>query len=85
MPEQGRIAVNFINDLVLVHHQQSSTSLAYDIELRGEDIGSGVQRHFPILPPMSLAEVNISCKGEAIPFSTFYLLDMSTMNYLYAF
>uniref|UniRef100_A0A5K3FEN3 Mic1 domain-containing protein n=1 Tax=Mesocestoides corti TaxID=53468 RepID=A0A5K3FEN3_MESCO len=62
VPEQGRIAVNFISDLVLVHHQHSRTSLAYDIALKGKETEGGVERHYPILPPISLADVNIPCK-----------------------
>ncbi|CDS37789.1 Colon cancer associated Mic1 [Echinococcus multilocularis] len=77
VPEVGRIAVSFVRDLVLVHHQHSRTSLAYDIAsaagttsaTRGlsgnerlDDYG-GPQYHYPLLPPVSLAEVSIPCKN----------------------
>ncbi|KAL7059454.1 hypothetical protein AAHC03_013072 [Spirometra sp. Aus1] len=62
VPEQGQIAVNFVDNLILVHHKLSKTSLAYDIAVEGEFV-EGVQRHFPILPPISLAEFKIPCKS----------------------
>uniref|UniRef100_A0A0X3NTV2 Uncharacterized protein C18orf8 n=1 Tax=Schistocephalus solidus TaxID=70667 RepID=A0A0X3NTV2_SCHSO len=62
VPEQGQIAVNFVDNLILVHHKLSKTSLAYDIAVEGEFV-DGVQRHFPILPPISLAEFKIPCKS----------------------
>ncbi len=42
---------------------------------RGDDIGGGMWRHFPILPQMPLAEVNTSCKGKVnsiFPFTTYW-------------
>ncbi|KAL5966582.1 Regulator of MON1-CCZ1 complex [Taenia solium] len=66
VPEVGRIAVSFVRDLVLVHHQHSHTSLAYDIasadgvelaEKEGFDDRIGPRYHYPLLPPVSLAEM----------------------------
>ncbi|VDN16393.1 unnamed protein product [Dibothriocephalus latus] len=62
VPEQGQIAVNFVDNLILVHHKLSKTSLAYDIAIEGELV-DGVQKHFPMLPPISLAEFKIPCKS----------------------
>ncbi|VDK20631.1 unnamed protein product [Taenia asiatica] len=72
VPEVGRIAVSFVRDLVLVHHQHSHTSLAYDIasadgvelaEKEGFDDRISPRYHYPLLPPVSLAEVSIPCKS----------------------
>ncbi len=50
-----------------------SYSFAYEIGLMGEDIGGGLQKHFPILQPMSHAEVKISCKSETKSFFSIIL------------
>lgn len=69
VPEVGRIAVTFVRDLVLVHHQHSRTSLAYDIaaSAAGDPVNEGdsdePKVHYPLLPPVSLEDVCISCKG----------------------
>ncbi|KAM7542485.1 hypothetical protein Aperf_G00000018609 [Anoplocephala perfoliata] len=68
VPEVGRIAVTFVRDLVLVHHQHSRTSLAYDIAATvagdplDEEESDGPRLHYPLLPPVSLEEVSIPCK-----------------------
>lgn len=68
VPEVGRIAVTFVRDLVLVHHQHSRTSLAYDIAATsiGDRDSDGVKVHFPLLPPVPIEEVSIPCKGQRI-------------------
>ncbi|VDM35209.1 unnamed protein product [Hydatigera taeniaeformis] len=66
VPEVGRIAVSFVRNLVLVHHQHSRTSLAYDIASADDeefDDCIGPRYHYPLLPPVSLAEVSIPCKN----------------------
>lgn len=46
---QGRFAINIVDDLVIVHHQASKTSLIFDIFLPGEaDSVSGVITHVPL-------------------------------------
>ncbi|VDL17541.1 unnamed protein product [Hymenolepis diminuta] len=68
VPEVGRIAVTFVRDLVLVHHQHSRTSLAYDIAASAagdpvNEVDSDEPKvHYPLLPPVSLEDVCISCK-----------------------
>nr|CDS27918.1 Colon cancer associated Mic1 [Hymenolepis microstoma] len=68
VPEVGRIALTFVRDLVLVHHQHSRTSLAYDIAALAagdpvnEGDSDGPKLHYPLLPPVSLEDVCVSCK-----------------------
>lgn len=46
---QGRFAMNIVDDLVIVHHQASKTSLIFDIMLPGErDPVSGILTHVPL-------------------------------------
>lgn len=46
----GRFAMNIVDDLVVVHHQASETSLLFDIALKGEPSGDDVMLHLPITP-----------------------------------
>lgn len=46
---QGRFAMNIVDDLVIVHHQASKTSLIFDIMLPGErDSVTGIVTHAPL-------------------------------------
>lgn len=49
----GRFALNVVDNLVVVHHQVSKTSLLYDIRLPGES-GLGVTCHQPFLSPLPI-------------------------------
>ncbi|XP_046386131.1 regulator of MON1-CCZ1 complex [Ischnura elegans] len=46
----GRFAVNIVDNLVIVHHEASKTSVLYDIRLPGET-DCGITRHKPVAPP----------------------------------
>ncbi|XP_064472705.1 regulator of MON1-CCZ1 complex-like [Ornithodoros turicata] len=46
----GRFAANVVDNLVIVHHQSSRTSMLFDIRLPGESDGF-VNYHRPIVPP----------------------------------
>lgn len=51
----GRFAMNVVDDLIIVHHQASSTSLLFDIALTGEvDPVSKVVCHTPLVPGRSI-------------------------------
>lgn len=63
----GRFAMNIVDDLIVVHHQASGTSLLFDIALNdnGETDQTGLVNHAPITPaksikPFSLALPSIS-------------------------
>ncbi|KAG1694155.1 Regulator of MON1-CCZ1 complex [Nymphon striatum] len=50
----GRFAINIVDNLIIVHHQESKTSLLFDIKLPGESDGY-VCYHHPVTNPMSIA------------------------------
>lgn len=50
----GRFAMNIVDDLLVVHHQASSTSLLFDIALTGEVDASGIACHSPLTPAKSI-------------------------------
>lgn len=49
----GRFAINVVDNLIVVHHQVSKTSLVYDIHTPGE-LGNGVTYHQPFLSPLPI-------------------------------
>ncbi|XP_018789657.1 PREDICTED: uncharacterized protein C18orf8 [Bactrocera latifrons] len=49
----GRFAINTVDNLIVVHHQASATSLLFDIALNGEQ-ANGVTYHTPITPGRSI-------------------------------
>ena len=54
----GNFALNVLDNLIIIHHQSSKTSMAFDIGLGGENDGS-VTRHHPILPPLPICPFKI--------------------------
>ncbi len=44
----GRFAINIVDDLVVVHHQTSQTSLIFDINLQSSEMMGSVKLHSPI-------------------------------------
>ncbi|XP_078723047.1 regulator of MON1-CCZ1 complex isoform X2 [Lampetra fluviatilis] len=49
----GRFAVNVVDNLFIVHHQTSKTSLVFDIRM-GKEFDGHVNIHYPVLPPASI-------------------------------
>lgn len=67
----GRFAMNIVDDLVVVHHQASKTSLLFDIALKGNLNNDGVTTHSPIIPgkplkPFSLRLPSLSFDSQSI-------------------
>ncbi|XP_055696942.1 regulator of MON1-CCZ1 complex isoform X1 [Phlebotomus papatasi] len=68
----GRFAINIIDDLVIVHHQATATSLLFDVAQSGEmDPISKVIYHHPIIPgkplrPFALKLPSISLDGQTV-------------------
>ncbi|KAH0517402.1 hypothetical protein LTLLF_121065 [Microtus ochrogaster] len=54
----GKFALNVVDNLVVVHHQDTETSVIFDIKLRGEFDGS-VTFHHPVLPARSIQPYQI--------------------------
>ncbi|KAI1287649.1 hypothetical protein HDE_09955 [Halotydeus destructor] len=53
---RGRFAISVVDNLVVVHHQTSQTSLVYDICLPCDRSESNVTFHSPIVPPYPIKE-----------------------------
>lgn len=57
----GKFALNVVDNLVVVHHQSSRTSLIFDIKLKETD--GAVNIHQPVLPAQSIHPYKISVTG----------------------
>nr|XP_058896840.1 regulator of MON1-CCZ1 complex isoform X2 [Kogia breviceps] len=60
----GKFALNVVDNLVVVHHQDTETSVIFDIRLRGEFDGT-VTLHHPVLPARSIQPYQIPVAGPA--------------------
>ncbi|XP_034851793.1 regulator of MON1-CCZ1 complex isoform X3 [Mirounga leonina] len=60
----GKFALNVVDNLVVVHHQDTETSVIFDIKLRGEFDGT-VTFHHPVLPARSIQPYQIPMAGPA--------------------
>ncbi|XP_076061105.1 regulator of MON1-CCZ1 complex protein bulli [Oratosquilla oratoria] len=49
----GRFAVNIVDNLIIVHHQASKSSLLFDVQLGGE-VSNGTTSVFPVTVPRSV-------------------------------
>lgn len=45
----GRFAINIVDDLIVVHHQTSKSSLIFDINLSQSELYGGAKCHVPIV------------------------------------
>lgn len=68
----GRLAMNIVDDLIIVHHQSSKTSMIFDIASGGElDAVNNILCHRPVtagkpLKPFSLKLPSISLDGQSM-------------------
>ncbi|KAM9331635.1 LOW QUALITY PROTEIN: regulator of MON1-CCZ1 complex [Pholidichthys leucotaenia] len=62
---QGKFALNVVDNLVVVHHQSSQTSLIFDIKLKESD-SSSVSSHQPVPPPAAHHPYRIPLSGPAV-------------------
>ncbi|XP_078254098.1 regulator of MON1-CCZ1 complex isoform X2 [Rhinoraja longicauda] len=60
----GKFALNVVDNLVVVHHQSSQTSMIFDIKLRAEFDGA-VTIHQQVLLPLSIEPCKIPRAGPA--------------------
>uniref|UniRef100_A0A8C3J6T2 Regulator of MON1-CCZ1 n=1 Tax=Calidris pygmaea TaxID=425635 RepID=A0A8C3J6T2_9CHAR len=60
----GKFALNVVDNLVVVHHQDTETSVIFDIKLKGEFDGSTTIHQF-VLPPRSIQPYQIPVAGPA--------------------
>ena len=49
----GRFAINVIDNLIVVHHQASKTSMIFDLKLNGEYDGQ-IAYYYPVLSPLPI-------------------------------
>ncbi|XP_036409459.1 regulator of MON1-CCZ1 complex [Megalops cyprinoides] len=59
----GKFALNVVDNLVVVHHQSSQTSIIFDIKLK--DLDSALNVHQPVLPARSIHPYKIPLTGTA--------------------
>nr|CAI5833786.1 unnamed protein product [Callosobruchus analis] len=62
----GRFAINVVDDMILIHHQASRSSLVFDVALPGESDGT-VKYHTPVVPAKSIKPVSLSLPGLIEP------------------
>ncbi|NXV45102.1 RMC1 protein, partial [Uria aalge] len=60
----GKFALNVVDNLVVVHHQDTETSVIFDIRLKAEFDGSTTIHQF-VLPPRSIQPYQIPVAGPA--------------------
>lgn len=52
--------MNIVDDLIVVHHQATATSLLFDISTSGEgDPVTGIISHSPIVPGKSIKSISL--------------------------
>ncbi|XP_053105402.1 regulator of MON1-CCZ1 complex isoform X2 [Hemicordylus capensis] len=66
----GKFALNVVDNLVVVHHQDTETSIIFDIKLKGEFDGT-VTLHQFVLPARSIQPYQIPVAGPASVTSQF--------------
>nr|XP_028593007.1 regulator of MON1-CCZ1 complex [Podarcis muralis] len=66
----GKFALNVVDNLVVVHHQDTETSIIFDIRLKGESDGT-VTLHQLVLPARSIQPYQIPVAGSASVTSQF--------------
>uniref|UniRef100_A0A3B5KUC5 Uncharacterized protein n=1 Tax=Xiphophorus couchianus TaxID=32473 RepID=A0A3B5KUC5_9TELE len=59
----GKFALNIVDNLIVVHHQSSQTSLIFDTRLKEPDCA--VNTHQPVLPARSIHPYRIPLSGPA--------------------
>lgn len=59
----GKFALNVVDNLVVVHHQSSQTSLIFDVKLKEVDCAVS---HQPVLPARSIAPYRIPLSGPSV-------------------
>lgn len=80
----GRFAVNVVDNLVMVHHQASKTSVIFDIRLEGKSDGY-VTYHFPVLPALGIKPFKLllpSVNMQAGTDKTEYNCELYSANWI---
>ncbi|XP_064605810.1 regulator of MON1-CCZ1 complex-like [Liolophura sinensis] len=80
----GRFATNVVDNLVVVHHQASKTSMVFDIKLEGENDGY-ITHHHPVLSPLPIKPCKLLLPGLNIPSGpekTEYTCELYSPNWI---
>lgn len=57
----GRFAINVVDNLIVVHHQASKTSMIFDLKLNAEYDGQ-ISYHYPVLSPLPIQPCHVAQK-----------------------
>lgn len=60
----GRFAVNVVDNLIVVHHQASKTSMLFDLKLNAEYDGQ-ISYHYPVLSPLPIQPCQLEQKNSS--------------------
>ncbi|CAL1531094.1 unnamed protein product [Lymnaea stagnalis] len=80
----GRFAINVVDNLIMVHHQASKTSVIFDIRLEGKSDGY-VMYHFPVLSPLGIKPFKLllpSVNMQAGTDKTEYNCELYSANWI---
>ncbi|XP_077990884.1 regulator of MON1-CCZ1 complex-like [Glandiceps talaboti] len=66
----GRFALNVVDNLIVVHHQASKTTMIFDIKLGGESHDGYVTYHLPVLAPLPIKPFKLKITGLHVPTHT---------------
>ncbi|XP_059140250.1 regulator of MON1-CCZ1 complex-like isoform X2 [Physella acuta] len=80
----GRFAINVVDNLIMVHHQASKTSVIFDIKLEGKSDGF-VNYHYPVLSPLGIKPFKLllpSVNMQAGTDKTEYNCELYSANWI---
>lgn len=84
----GRFATNIVDDLVIIHHQTTKSSMIFDINLSANEINEQIKFHLPIISKCTIRPYKINnvidydlCKLISEKKSVIF----SKLNYSYLF
>jgi len=69
----GKFAVNIVDDVIVVHHQTSQTSLLFDINLPETNKKGIVSIHSPIVPPYTIKPFKIKDNTQCELYSAWII------------
>ncbi|KAH9488827.1 Regulator of MON1-CCZ1 complex [Bulinus truncatus] len=81
----GRFAINVVDNLIMVHHQASKTSVIFDIHLEGKSDGY-VTSHYPVLSPLGIMPFKLllpSINMQAGTDKTEYSCELSQKHFTF--
>lgn len=71
LSSHGKCALNVVDNLILIHHQQTKTTHVYDIEETSKSQSDGFQTiHEPLLSDLSIQPVNVNWQLLSSSIST---------------